>query len=294
MRYLLENEWIEAQIESFGAEVKSFKTKADDQEYMWSADPAYWGKTSPFLFPFIGKTVNMEYKYDGKIWPSEKHGFGQHVDYQVVEQSADRILFRTKDTEETYKVYPFHFILDIEYVLEEKSLVENWYVTNTGDNTMYFSIGAHGAFACPLNGQGRIGQKIKLIGVEHKNLIFSLRANDKGLITDELLMLDMKDGLIEIGENTFDQDALLFDGEGVTAIGLCDENGEEYVRVECDAPVWGVWSMPDNGASFVCLEPWYGSCDYEGFEGELSERPYANEVKPGLTWSGGTVTKVCR
>ena len=292
MRYFLENEWIKAEIESFGAELKSLKTKEDDQEYMWCADPQYWGKTSPFLFPFIGKTVNMEYKYNRKTWPAEKHGFGQRVEYEVVEVSPHRILFRTKDTEETYAKYPFHFILDIEYILEEKSVVENWYVTNTGNNTMYFSIGAHGAFACPLNGSGRTGQKIKLIGAEHKNLIFSLRASNQGLITDELLTLDMKDGLIAIDEHTFDQDALIFDNEGVTAVGLCDENGEEYIRVECDAPVWGVWSMPDNGASYVCLEPWYGLCDYEGFEGELSERPYTNVVEPGLTWMGGTVTSV--
>lgn len=292
MRYFLENEWIQAEFESVGAELKSLKRKADGQEYMWCADPAYWGKTSPFLFPFIGKTVNMEYRYEDKVWPAEKHGFGQKVAYDVAEQSGNRIVFRTKDTEETYAKYPFRFKLDIEYVLEDTGVVENWYVTNTGENTMYFTIGAHGAYACPLNGQGRVGQKVKLYGAEHKNIIFSLRANDKGLITEELLTLDIKDGLIDIEENTFDQDALIFDGEGVTAIGLCDETGKEYVRVECGAPVWGVWSVPDNGASYVCLEPWYGLCDYEGFEGELSERPYTNVVEPGQTWNGGQVIKV--
>ena len=314
MRYVLENEWIQAEFESVGAELKSLKRKADGQEYMWCADPAYWSKTSPFLFPFIGKTVNMEYSYNGKTWPAEKHGFGQKVAYDVAEQSDTRIVFRTKDTEGTYAKYPFHFSLDIEYVLDGESLIENWYVTNTGDNTMYFSIGGHAAFACPRNGHGcadgrkgqecdnqerdsqgggkRIGQQVKLHGAEHKNIIFSLRANTLGLITEELLTLDIKDGLIAIDAHTFDNDALIFDGEGVMAIGLCDENGKEYVRVECGAPVWGVWSMPDNGASYVCLEPWYGLCDYEGFEGELSERPYANAVEPGRTWKGGQVIKV--
>ena len=209
---------------------------------MWCADPAYWGKTSPFLFPFIGKTVNMEYRNNGRIWPAEKHGFGQKVAYDVAEQSQTRIVFRTKDTGATFEKYPFHFNLDIEYVLEDAGVVENWYVTNTGENTMYFTIGAHGAYACPLNGQGRVGQKVKLYGAEHKNIIFSLRANDKGLIIEELLTMDIKDGFVDIEEHTFDQDALIFDGEGVTAIGLCDETGKEYVRVECDAPVWGVRS----------------------------------------------------
>ena len=292
MRYFLENELIQVEFESFGAEMKSLKKKADGQEYMWCADPAYWGKTAPVLFPFIGKTVNMEYRYDGKVWPAEKHGFGQRVAYEVAEQTDTRIVFRTQDTEDAYEKYPFHFCLDIEYVLMGESVLENWYVTNTGNNTMYFSIGGHAAFACPLNGRGRIGQKVKLIGAEHKNIIFSLRINELGLITDELLTLDIKEGLITMDEHTFDKDALVFDGEGVTAVGLCDESGREYVRVECDAPVWGVWSMPDNEASYVCLEPWYGLCDYEGFEGDISERPYTNVVEPGQTWKGGQVIMV--
>ncbi len=293
MRYTLENDFIKVELESFGAEIKSLVKKATGQEYMWCANPAYWGKTAPFLFPFIGKTVQEEYRYEGKVYPADKHGFGQRVPYEVVEQSAERIVFRTKDTEETYVKYPFHFVLDIEYVLGEDSVQENWYVKNTGDNTMYFSIGGHAAFACPLNGEGRCGQKIKLFGVEHKTLIFSLRANEKGLITDNLLTLDLEEGsMITIDEHTFEADALIFDGEGVTAVGLCDETGKEYVRVECDAPVWGVWSMPDNGASYVCLEPWYGICDYEGFEGELAERPYTNVANPGETWQGGNTIKL--
>ena len=292
MRIYLENESVKVEIETFGAEIKSLVKKATGQEYMWCANPVYWGKTAPFLFPFIGKLVEEKYTYEGKVYPAQKHGFGQRVAYEIVEQEADRIVLRTTDTKETYADYPFHFILDIEYILQEDAVRENWYVKNTGDNTMYFSVGGHAAFACPLKGEGRTGQQIKLFGAEHKNMIFSLRINEKGLVTDELLMLDVEDGLVKIDEHTFDSDALVFDGEGVTAVGLCDEAGKEYVRVECDAPVWGVWSMPDNGASYVCLEPWYGICDYEGFEGELAERPYTNVAEPGETWTGGNTIKV--
>lgn len=292
MRINLENETVKVEIETFGAEIKSVVKKATGQEYMWCANPAYWGKTAPFLFPFIGKLVEEKYTYEGKVYPAQKHGFGQRVAYEIVEQEADRVVLRTTDTKETYADYPFRFILDIEYILQEDAVRENWYVKNTGDNVMYFSVGGHAAFACPLNGEGRIGQQIKLFGAEHKNVIFSLRINEKGLVTDELLMLDVEEGLVKIDEHTFDSDALVFDGEGVTAVGLCDETGKEYVRVECDAPVWGVWSMPDNGASYVCLEPWYGICDYEGFEGELSERPYTNVAEPGEIWKGGNTIRL--
>ena len=69
---------------------------------------------------------------------------------------------------------------------------------------------------------------------------------------------------------------------------LYDPEGREYARVECDAPVWGIWSHPDSSAGYVCLEPWYGICDFAGYEGELKERPHIQTVMPGETWTGGS------
>lgn len=107
MRVYLENETVKVEIETFGAEIKSLVKKATGQEYMWCANPAYWGKTAPFLFPFIGKLVEEKYTYEGKVYPAQKHGFGQRVGYEIVEQEADRIVLRTTDTKETYADYPF-------------------------------------------------------------------------------------------------------------------------------------------------------------------------------------------
>ena len=287
MRYILENEALKAEFESFGAEMKSLVSKKDGREYMWSGDPAYWGKTAPFLFPFIGRLVNEQFIYEGKEYKIDKHGFGQRVPYEVVQQDTDRIRFRTKDTEETYAKYPFHFEVDIEYVLLENGVRENWYVKNTGNKPMYFSVGGHAAFACPVGGGSRLGSYVKLYGAEEKNIIFSLRLDNNGLVTDELLTLDIQDGKFPVTEELFGNDALIFDGEGVTAAALCDPDGKEYVRVECDVPVWGIWSHPDNGAAYVCLEPWYGICDYAGYEGGIEERPYTNQAAPGETWQGG-------
>ena len=70
MRVYLENETVKVEIETFGAEIKSLVKKATGQEYMWCANPAYWGKTAPFLFPFIGKLVEEKYTYEGKVYPA--------------------------------------------------------------------------------------------------------------------------------------------------------------------------------------------------------------------------------
>lgn len=291
MRYVLENERFQVTLESMGAEIKSVWDKQLGLEHMWSADPAYWAKTAPFLFPFIGKLEKEQFTYEGQVYPADKHGFGQRVEYSVVEQQTDSIRFRICDTDVMREKYPFSFVLEIAYVLEADRIQENWYVKNTGDKPMYFSVGGHAAFACPPLTEGtkagRIGQKVKLYGVDPAAELYSLRLNDKGVITEELLPIRLEDSCFTITQELFAADALIFDQDGITAAGLCDAEGREYVRVECDAPVWGIWSHPDNGAGYVCLEPWYGICDFAGYEGELAERPHTQTAAPGETWTGG-------
>ena len=68
MRYILENECLKVEIDSFGAEVKSVYGKKNHIEYMWCGDKKYWGRTAPVLFPFVGSLKNKEYKYEGKTY----------------------------------------------------------------------------------------------------------------------------------------------------------------------------------------------------------------------------------
>ena len=75
IRIRLENEMLEAQISLHGAELKSLKKKAKGTEYMWCADPAYWGRTSPVLFPFIGKVRDQKYRIGDTEYPMGQHGF---------------------------------------------------------------------------------------------------------------------------------------------------------------------------------------------------------------------------
>lgn len=291
MKYILENERFKVVLESMGAEIKSVWDKKLELEHMWSGDPAFWGKTAPFLFPFIGKLEKERFIYEGRVFPADKHGFGQRVEYRVAEQTDDSIRFCVQDTDATREKYPFSFVLEIAYILQADGIREEWWVKNTGDKPMYFSVGGHAAFACPpgkADRKGsRVGQRIKLYGVEPDAELYSLRLNNKGVITEELLPVQLESGCFAVTEELFAGDALIFDKEGITAAALCDAEGREYVRVECDAPVWGIWSHPDSGAGYVCLEPWYGICDFAGYEGELAQRPHTQAAAPGETWRGG-------
>ena len=58
MLYHLSNQYLSVQISSLGAELKSVKSISHNIEYMWQADPEFWGRTSPILFPIVGRLTD--------------------------------------------------------------------------------------------------------------------------------------------------------------------------------------------------------------------------------------------
>lgn len=296
MRYVLENEQLRAEIEGFGAELKSLVRKATGQEYMWEADPAFWGKTSPVLFPFIGKLEGASYEYEKTRYEIEKHGFARDMEFSLLDRGEDRITFFIESDAHTLKKYPFPFRLELSYELEHSGITEKWRVINRGRETMFFSIGGHPAFACPPK-SGR-----KDAGLRRTDCFLKLYGEDmgpyagrevrstelmvpEGLLTGMSFPLEVEESLIPVEEHLFDRDALcLEEQQGVKALGICDASGREYVRLEADCPVWGIWSVPDSSAAYICLEPWWGICDSRGYVGALQDRPYTNAVKAGEVW----------
>ena len=166
MRYVLENDILTVEIDSFGAELKSVKRKSDDFEYMWQGDPKYWGRTSPVLFPFVGVPKDKEYRYAGKTYAMGQHGFARDMEFTLERTEQTKIWFVLASTEETLEKYPFTFRLYIGYELCEKEVKVLWKVENTDDKPMYFSIGAHPAFCCPIHGEeNNLGYGLKFGGL---------------------------------------------------------------------------------------------------------------------------------
>lgn len=61
--FCLKNEELTLEIASYGAEMKSLKDNQTGQEYLWDADPAFWKRTSPVLFPLVGNYRDKESIY---------------------------------------------------------------------------------------------------------------------------------------------------------------------------------------------------------------------------------------
>lgn len=93
-----------------------------------------------------------------------------------------------------------------------------------------------------------------------------------GLLDEKQMKLELHDGKLAITEHLFDNDALVIENEQVKKVAFVTPSGKEYVSVEFDAPVVGIWSPAGKCAPFICIEPWYGRCDRSIFSGTLEER----------------------
>ena len=63
----IENDQLQVTIAGKGAELRSVFHKQHRLEYIWNADPAFWAKSSPVLFPVVGQLKNNTYHYNDKI-----------------------------------------------------------------------------------------------------------------------------------------------------------------------------------------------------------------------------------
>lgn len=280
MRYYLENEILRAEIDSFGAELKSVRRKADDHEYMWYADKTYWARTSPVLFPFVGSLKNKEFVYNGKHYPMGQHGFARDLEHTLLSHEEKEIWFSLSSTEETLAKYPFPFVLKIGYALSGQELKVMWKVENPAGQTMYFSIGAHPAFICPVHGEAdKSGYRLYFGGLDevhhHGNTL------DTGLSIQEDLILPLTDHRAVITPGFFDRCTYMIEGNQTGEVGIEDPQGNRIITMTFDTPLFAIWSPEGKNAPFLCIEPWYGRCDSVDFEGTLQERAYTNVLNAG-------------
>lgn len=276
--YQLRNEELTLEITAHGAEMKSLKDNHTAQEYLWCADPAFWGRTSPILFPLVGNYREKQSIYGGKTYNLSQHGFARDMDFQMISQTEDEIWFAVEDTEETLEKYPFHFRLSLGYRLQGREVKVMWKVENTDTKKMYFSIGGHPAFNCPLHGGEK--QTEYQIGFDTEEALACSVLNENGVVSERVKTLELKNGRLSIPEDLFDEDALIIEKNQAQKVSLINPEGEEYLEVEFDAPLFGIWSPAGKHAPFVCIEPWYGRADRADFNQKLEEREWGNELEP--------------
>ena len=143
------NQELTIRVSEHGAELSSIVANATGKEYLWQADPAFWKRHSPVLFPIVGSVWKAEYRNEGTVYPLSQHGFARDMDFTLIDEAENELRFALESTPDTLRAYPFPFLLEIGYRLEGNKVEVLWRVKNTGDKTMHFQIGAHPAFLYP-------------------------------------------------------------------------------------------------------------------------------------------------
>ena len=276
MIHTIENDYLRVSVDDHGAELCSIFDKVHNREVIWQADPAYWKRHAPVLFPNVGRHFEDHYRINGVEYPSSQHGFARDSEFTCVDMTADSITHRLKSSDATRENYPYDFELKIKHVLEKNQVSVCWEVISLNDETMYFTIGGHPAFNVPAGGIGS-QEQYHLTFDGRDSLSYLLIDMSSGTaVADKAYTLELENGSCLIDAHMFDKDALIFDDQ-IEKAGIAFPDGTPYVELICHGfPSFGIWSVP--GAPFVCLEPWMGRCDDFGFKGELPEKKYINTL----------------
>lgn len=275
----LENERLCVEITELGAEILRIYDKKYCREVVWEADPAYWKRHAPVLFPNVGKTYRNTVLINGTHYPTSQHGFARDSMFKCTNSTKDSASFLLVSNEETKEVYPFDFELFITYILEGNRLEVKWEVRNPADETMYFTIGGHPAFRFAGKDEVKTDYLLKFPGKSELNYIL-IDPAEAAADPDHVFTLPLEEECCPVTEEMFEKDALIFDGTQIEEVWLCHKDGTPYVGMESRGfPNFGIWSVKD--APFVCLEPWMGRCDDEGFDKDISEKPGVNRLEGG-------------
>lgn len=278
MTILIENDQLKVTIAEHGAELVSLISKETGIEYIWQADPTYWGRHAPVLFPFVGRLKNDQYTYQGHTYHMGQHGFARDMDFTVIEQGAESVALSLKSTPETRKNYPFDFELIIRYELGGDGVVTHYQVQNTGNDTMYFSIGGHPAFNVPLE-EGLTFEDYFLAFSPMKSRI---RLPLNGPYIDwEQKTLGQTNTSFKLTREMFKDDAVIFETKGLNAFSVRSEKSPHSLTLSYNnLPYVGFWSPYPKEAPFVCIEPWAGIADTLDTTGELIDKKGIQTLAP--------------
>lgn len=265
MNYIIKNEVLEVQISSLGGEIKSIKYLGEDR--LHDSNPTYWNRSAPLLFPNIGVT---DAHFNGIYYPLPKHGIIRTSELTLLTKTENSITFGLESSNETKKVYPFEFKLEVGYELINNEIKGTFKVTNPDYLPLPFNFGLHPAF--------------KVNTEEFSNYIIDFhQVNDYKipvLIVDSGFMdftktrkeyKNLKE--LQLNYSDYDDDALVFSNLNTNQVTLRNTLTNKGVTVKFNGfTKLGIWTPAKKNAPFICIEPWIGCSDDVNKDHEFYEK----------------------
>ncbi len=279
---ILNNETLKVSIATLGAELQNIYNKQTGLEYLWDANPAFWPRRSPVLFPVVGGIKNGGYDYNGKTYHFNRHGFAKEMEFEVESKSESSATLVLKTSDASLNMYPFYFKFSIVYTIIGNELEVKYVVENKGTELMYFSVGAHPAFKVPLTANENYDDYYLSFSEEENAGIYPIASD--GLILNSSVPYLENTNKLPLKKELFYNDALIFKDLKSTSISILNNNNKNGLTVSYEGmPYMGIWSFRD--ADFVCIEPWCGLGDTETTTGNIVDKEGIVVLKEAETFS---------
>jgi galactose mutarotase-like enzyme len=275
-QHTLQSDDITAIVSSDGAELISLRNK-QGMELLWQAGPL-WPRHAPILFPIVGRLKNDQLRHRGKVYPMTQHGFARDRRFDWSERGSNSCTLVLMDDAQTRSRYPFAFRLAVTYAVERAHLNVAFAITNTGDEMLPASIGAHPAFNWPLlPGLAKEAYRLTFSSEERAPI---RRLND-GLLRAVPEPTPIQGKTLALAEQLFADDAIILDHPASTSVRYAAGSGPSIEVSWQGFPELGIWSKP--GAPFLCIEPWHGFASPLSFDGEFVDKPGLMQIAPSAT-----------
>ncbi len=199
-----------------------------------------------------------------------QHGFARHNEFDIVEQGEDYVIFGIDDTN-FLDVYPYHFELLVHYSLKESTLCCHCTVKNKDDKTIYFGLGGHPAFACPMY-DDESSNDYYIEFEKNETLERRMLNTANSLYNGKVEPLFDNEKRFFVRQAMFKDDAVVVTDFKSSWVSLKSLNHQKAVTLHMDNfNFLGIWGSKHVGG-LIALEPWCGHADVEGFTGEFKEK----------------------
>ncbi len=292
MLITLKSQGYTVSLETVGGELKSYKNEAG-KEYVWNSDPDFWPRSSPLLFPSIGNLRNGKTNINGQEYEICKHGFVRDMEMGYEMEGDSKVTFSCEYNEETLKSYPFRFRLCLTYELDGPELRMTYLVTNADDKDMYYHLGAHPGFMCPLEeGEKFSDYVLKFPYAETcDSPVYDLE-NFQFDPVNTKRYLDNSD-TVKLDYSLFDIDALVFPYLKSKSVKLMNPATGKGVEMDyTDFSTIAFWTPAKVQAPFLCLEPWNGAAIFADEDNESIHKRDIQAITPGESRTYGLTIRL--
>ena len=253
MNYTIKNQFISATVSGNGAELKELFDK-ENINRMHIPSTQTWNRVSPILFPFISRIKGGKYYVDGKPYEMPAHGFFRNMVLTPLTHTESSITFKITEDEETLKIYPYKFVFEVTYKVQDNKLIAEFEVTNTDTKDLLFMLGGHPGFEIA-NNENFTDYYLKF---QQKETVQAMQVVD-GFLANEFKPYLNDEDTINLKHDLFVPDAIVLKDLKSSYVDLLSKSNDNCIRFHFEGfEILAIWSLNDEKASFVCLEPWNG------------------------------------